>query len=246
MAIHIQMFKPMKNSTLQCLGFKFGLSGLALATLLGQSPSLAATQATAPATESESDSVVVANLFRQIGDAIRSVGEIVETVNTVDSLLQQITDDGNGAPQTQPPTAPHATTPAAISDPATAQPSRSAPSQEAIITQVLHRDDAPYSCGTAGGRDCESFQITRRVLPSGDAALIYSFYFNGTPTSFLSRDEPDGERDSVKRYTALLFNDDSSPRAEAHCEVSSMGSNPYGLVGCFIRNGAGFIYLSEQ
>lgn len=216
------------------------LSGIMLVSLLGHSPSLAATPATAPVTES--DSVVVANLFRQIGDAIRSVGEIVETVNTVDSLLQQITGDDNGSPQSEPPTAPQVASPA----PATAQPSRSAPSQEAIVAEVLHRDDAPYSCGTAGGRDCESFQITRRVLPSGEAALIYSFYFNGTPTSFISRDEPDGERDSVKRYTALLFNDDSSPRAEAHCEVGSMGSNPYGLVGCFIRNGAGFIYLSEQ
>lgn len=38
----------MKNSLLQCLGFKFGLSGLALATLLGTAPGLAADQISSP------------------------------------------------------------------------------------------------------------------------------------------------------------------------------------------------------
>lgn len=232
---------------LQQTGFvsALGLSGLALVSLLGTSPSQAVAQAPDRNDISTSEPVLVANFFRQIGDAIRSVGEIVETVNTVESLLEQITGS-SGASQSETPTAPQSATSDTSPAPATAQPPRPDTSQASINAQVLHRDDAPHSCTTSGERRCEAFQITRRVLPSGDAALIYSFYFNGTPTSFISRDEPDGQRDSVKRYTALLLNDDSSSRVEAHCEVGSMGSNPYGLVGCFIRNGSGFIYLTNQ
>ncbi|TVP65879.1 MAG: WD40 repeat domain-containing protein [Leptolyngbya sp. LCM1.Bin17] len=96
-----------------------GLSGLALASLLGTSPSFAAAPAPDLNDVSASEPVLVANLFRQIGDAIRSVGEIADTVNTVDSLLQQIT--GSGAAQSEPPTAPQSATPGTSPAPATAQ-----------------------------------------------------------------------------------------------------------------------------
>lgn len=222
-----------------------GLAGLALASLLGTSPSLAAAPTPNRANPSASEPVRVANLFRRIGDAIRDVGEIVETANTVDSLLQQMTGGSSGASQSQPPTAPQATTPDTSPAPAAAQPSRPPTAQASSNTQVLHRDDNPSFCQTADG-DCEGFELARRVLPSGDAALIFSYYFNGTPTSFISRDEPDGQQNSVTGYTALLFDNDSSSRMEAFCEVGSMGSNPYGLVGCSIRNGPRFVYLNEQ
>ncbi|MGB3310489.1 MAG: hypothetical protein WBG32_06480 [Nodosilinea sp.] len=218
------------------------LSGLAIVSLLGTAPSLAA----APAGPSESDPVLVANIFRQIGDAIRTVGEVVETVDTVDSLLQQMTGGSSSAPAPQTSTAPGSATPAASPTPATAQPARPAVAQASTDAQVLHRDTSPSMCETADGT-CESFQLTRRDLPSGDAALIFSYFFNGTPVSFIAHAEPSGQQGSVKGYNALLYNnDDSSPSVTAFCEVGSMGSNPYGLVGCSIRNGPRFVYLMDQ
>jgi hypothetical protein len=95
------------------------LSGLALVSLLGTSPSLAAAHPPDLSEVSAAEPVLVANLFRQIGDAIRSVGEIADTVNTVDSLLQQIT--GSGAAQSEPTTAPQSATPGTSPAPATAQ-----------------------------------------------------------------------------------------------------------------------------
>jgi len=214
---------------------KLGLPSLVLASLLGTSPVFATTQISSPAAPHESSPVLMANLFRRIRETVR---DVTDTINTIDSSFPRGNGSNRNNQSPQPQPAPPSARPAPAESPA---------SRPAEALQILHRDDAPRLCRTGEERNCEAFQLTRRVLPSGDAALIYSFYFNGTPVSFVSRDEPDGQRDSLKSYTAVLFNnDDSSPRVAASCHVGSMGSNPYGLVGCSIRNGPRFVYLNGQ
>lgn len=216
---------------------KLGLPSLILASLLSASPSLAATQVRGATVPNESSPVLMANIFRRIRETVR---DVTDTINTIDSSFPR----GNrGDRENTSPPQPQPAPPSANSAPSAPPASRPAPSPSNI--QVLHRDNSPRLCRTADGH-CDAFDLIRRVLPSGDAALIFSYYFNGTPVSFVSQDEPSSQRDSMKGYTAVLFDDNPSATVEAFCEVGSMGSNPYGLVGCSIRNGPRFVYLSEQ
>ncbi|MDG2618127.1 hypothetical protein P7L53_17945 [Thermoleptolyngbya sichuanensis XZ-Cy5] len=221
---------------------KLQLPSLILASLLSASPSLAATQVRGATIAGESSPVLMANIFRRIRETVQ---DVTDTINTIDSSFPRSNrgDRSNPSPQAQPAPQPQSAPPSARPAPAASPASR--PAQATNDVQILHRDNSPRLCRTSDG-NCDAFDLIRRVLPSGDAVLIFSYYFNGTPVSFIARDEPDGQRDSVKGYTAQLFDDNPSSEVWAFCEVGSMGSNPYGLVGCSIRNGPRFVYLNGQ
>jgi len=214
---------------------KLGLPSLVLASLLGTSPVFAATQISSPAAPHESSPVLMANLFRRIRETVR---DVTDTINTIDSSFPR----GNGSNRNNQSPQPQPAPPSARPAPAESPASRSV---QAI--QILHRDDAPRLCRTAGERNCEAFQITRRVLPSGDVALIFSFFFDGTPVSFVARDEPSSQQGGANGYTSMLFDNDPSRRVSAFCEVGPIGSNPYAMVVCSIRNdGPRYAYLANQ
>lgn len=222
------------------LSLPVSLSMLALASLLGSLPSVAATQSPSPTVSYEADPVLVANIFRQIGDAVR---DAIDTVDTVDSIFDQITGGRNEAPQPEPPSAPQSATPSPA--PATAQSPRPATSQSASNAQVIHRDDSPRQCQIEGGSNrqssnCEAFQITQ-----GDGVLFFSYYFNGAPISFLAIDEPVQQTDSATGYLVggLMFGTEYVEMVGS-CAVGRVGNQQYQMAVCTTEDDLKFTYLN--
>jgi len=221
-----------------------GLPTLALASLLNTAPSLAA-QSSSQTVVAESDSVMVDNIFRQIGEAVRG---ITETVNTVDSLLQQVTGSGNGnnpapQPQSTPPSAAPSASPNSAAMPTDAgRTASSTPSS----SQILHRDTSPTRCNMVGdessGSDlnCEQFQ-----LGQVDNLLVFSYYFRGTPISFLALAEPMQQTETATGYLiGKMMIDDAGLEVVGSCVIGRIGNIQYGAIQCTTEGGMEFLYLN--
>jgi hypothetical protein len=218
------------------LSITLSLPILALTSLLSSTPSLATTQFPQSPTPSESNPALMANIFRSIGDAVSGVGEVIETVNTVDSILQQMTG-GDQAPQPQaaPNASPSPATPPASRPSTTAQTSSNA--------RVIHRNDRPTRCQLQSGgqtTQCEAFQITQ-----GDSVLIFSYYFNGVPISLLALAEPVQQTDSVSGYVVggLMIGTERSEMLGS-CVVARLGNQQYQQTLCTTESGLEFRYIN--
>ncbi|MFH7243214.1 MAG: hypothetical protein ACHWZW_10225 [Spirulina sp.] len=211
---------------------RLSLSGILLVSLLGHSPSVAAAQRTESASVTESDSVLVANIFRQIGDAIRDAGAVIETINTVDSFLQQI-GGGNQAPQAAPP----APAPSASSMPVTSPPVPSATAQASDDLQIIHHDNRPTRCHTQGSNplQCEAFRMT--MMPS-EGALVFSYYFDNQPFSFVTTTASEFEMGHGLSYrvVGVMYNGETAEK-EGTCGVTRIGGQ-YRAAICSTRDGS--------
>jgi hypothetical protein len=203
-------------------------SAIAMGALLTATPCLATPSPTAPA-----EPLQVANIF----NIIREASQILETINTVDSLIDQLTGGRNQTPQQPEPAA--SPTPAAPV--ATPPAPRAATSQSPSTAQVLHRNDSPGHCQMGDARssdgNCEAFQMTQ----SG-GVLVFSYYFKGVPISFIASAEPLQQTESAAGYAVgKLMVDDTSTDMLGSCVVGRVG-NQYQQVLCRTEGGLEFMY----
>jgi hypothetical protein len=182
----------------------------------------------------ESDSVVVANIFRQIGDAIRDAGTIIETINSVDSFLQQI---GGGNPAPQPQAAPSSASPSTSPAPVASPPAASTTAQASDDLQIIHHDDRPTNCYTQGNNplQCEAFRMT--MMPS-EGALVFSYYFDNQPFSFVTTTDSEFQMGSGLSYrvVGLMYNGETVEK-EGSCGVTRIGDQ-YRAAICSTRDGS--------
>jgi len=211
---------------------RLSLSGILLVSLLGHSSSLAATQMTESASIAESNSVLVSNIFRQIGDAIRGAGAVIETINTVDSFLQQM-GGGNQAPQAAPPSASSSPSSAPVVSP----PIPSTTAQASDDLQIIHHDNRPSRCHTQGNNplQCEAFRMT--MMPS-EGALVFSYYFDNQPFSFITTTASEFEMGHGLSYrvVGVMYNGETAEK-EGTCGVTRIGGQ-YRAAICSTRDGS--------
>lgn len=218
---------------------KLGLPSLILASLLSTSPSLAATQVRQATIPSESSPVLMANIFRRIRETVR---DVTDTINTIDSSFPR----GNGGDRgnTSPPQ-PQSAPPSANSAPSAPPASRPAPAQASSDIQIVHRDNAPGRCQAQGNTllRCEAFQIAR---VHSEGALIFSYYFNGSPFSFVTDAASEFRLDHASSYRVVgLMYGGETREIRGSCGVTLIGGQYRGAV-CQAENGIEFTYLNRN
>ncbi|MBF2086063.1 hypothetical protein [Thermoleptolyngbya sp. C42_A2020_037] len=216
---------------------KLGLPSLILASLLSTSPSLAATQVRGATVPNESSPVLMANIFRRIRETVR---DVTDTINTIDSSFPR----GNrGDRENTSPPQPQPAPPSANSAPSAPPASRPAPASSDI--QVVHRDNAPSRCQAQGNTllRCEAFQIAR---VHSEGALVFSYYFNGSPFSFVTDAASEFRLDHASSYRVVgLMYGGETREIRGSCGVTLIGGQYRGAV-CQAENGIEFTYLNRN
>jgi len=190
--------------------------------------------------------VLFANIFRQIGDAVRGA---TETVDSVDSLIEQITGGRSESPQ--PQSAPQSATPSASPVPATVQSPRPATSQSFSDTKTIHRDDSPSQCKIQRGSDSQSINCDAFQIVQADNLLIFSFYFDGAPVSFVADGEPLSQTGSAERFISAKgymvigrVIDSEYTDMIGSCVIGRMGNQLYQSALCTTEGGPSFNYTN--
>ncbi|QKD83372.1 hypothetical protein HPC62_15260 [Thermoleptolyngbya sichuanensis A183] len=221
---------------------KLQLPSLILASLLSASPSLAATQVRGVTIPGESSPVLTANIFRRIRETVR---DVTDTINTIDSSFPRSNrgDRSNPSPQAQPAPQPQSAPPSANSAPSAPPASRPAPASSDI--QVVHRDNAPSRCQAQGNTllRCEAFQIAR---VHSEGALVFSYYFNGSPFSFVTDAASEFRLDHASSYRVVgLMYGGETREIRGSCGVTLIGGQYRGAI-CQAENGIEFTYLNRN
>lgn len=207
-----------------------GFSLLALTTLLNTTSASAMSKVTSQENV-EYQSLTVASLF---GEFFRQAEETLETVTTVNSLINQFTGRQSQSDQ-------ELTQPSTENTPVILPSAQTQIAQESDL-QILHRDESPSYCQMLGTEEdsnsCKAFQLSK----TGNI-LIFTYYFDAAPISFIAVAEPIQRTESVTGYVTGQMRVANEPIEDVgSCAVAKSITDQYQMVICSAEMGLEFSY----
>lgn len=209
-----------------------GIPALTLVSLLGVNTNPNLSDAPIPTAIDQAEPTAVANIFN---DIFREAEEVLDTLDRGENLLDRLTGGSRrSAPQPSQEVNPPNSRTAPVSSPSQ--------STQNTTSQVLYRDENPTRCQVVGDdanpSNCNAFQLSQ----VGDV-LVFTYYFESAPISFIASAEPFQQTELVTTYVTGQMRLANDPIEDlGSCVVGRLGSNQYQTIVCNAEIGLEFRY----